>query len=563
MVTVKNCLTLKKSNCTNCYKCIRHCPVKSIRFSGNQAHIIGNECILCGRCFVTCPQDAKQIVDGTEKVKVLIQSGDPVIVSLAPSFIANYEGVGIESMRTALKKLGFADVEETAIGATIVKNEYERMLREEDRDIIISSCCHSVNLLIQKYFPALLEYLADVMSPMQAHCADIKKRIPNAKTVFIGPCVAKKDEADYYAGLVDAVLTYEELSNWLEDENIKLELKMDETPESRARFFPTTGGILKTINREALSDYTYLAIDGVERCMASLKDIENGGIHKCFIEMSACEGSCIGGPVMEKYHMADPVKDYIFISKYAGKKDFVVEQPDPMSLKKNIAMIELQSVQPSEHEIMSVLRQMGKFKRADELDCGSCGYDTCREKAIAIIQGKSEISMCLPFLKDKAESFSDTIVNNTPNGLIALNENLEVQQINRAARKIMNIRSASDVLGEPVVRILDPTVFMQVKNTGRAVRNQRVYLAEYKKYVEQTIVYAADAHILIAIMRDITDEEQDREKKAKINKRTLEVADTVVEKQMRIVQEIASLLGETAAETKIALTKLKESINDE
>ena len=563
METVKNCLTLKKSNCTNCYKCIRHCPVKSIRFSGNQAHIIGNECILCGRCFVACPQDAKQIVDGTEKVKVLIQSGDPVIVSLAPSFIANYEGVGIESMRRALKKLGFADVEETAIGATIVKNEYERMLREEDRDIIISSCCHSVNLLIQKYFPALLEYLADVMSPMQAHCADIKKRIPNAKTVFIGPCVAKKDEAEYYAGLVDAVLTYEELSKWLDAENIKLDLEVDNTPESRARFFPTTGGILKTINREALSDYTYMAIDGVERCIASLKDISNGDIHKCFIEMSACEGSCIGGPVMEKYHMADPVKDYIIISKYAGKRDFKVEQPDPMTLKKNLAMIELHSVQPSEFEIMSVLRQMGKFKRSDELDCGSCGYDTCREKAIAIIQGKSEISMCLPFLKDKAESFSDTIVNNTPNGLIALNENLEVQQINNSARKIMNIRSASDVLGEPVVRILDPTVFMQVKKTGRAVRNQRTYLAEYKKYVEQTIVYDSDTRMLIGIMRDITDQELDKEKKAKLNKRTIEVADTVVEKQMRIVQEIASLLGETAAETKIALTKLKESINDE
>ena len=562
MVTVKNCLTLKKSNCTNCYKCIRHCPVKSIRFSGNQAHIIGNECILCGRCFVVCPQDAKQIVDGTEKVKVLIQSGDPVVVSLAPSFIANYEGVGIESMRAALKKLGFADVEETAIGATIVKNEYDRILREEDRDIVISSCCHSVNLLIQKYFPALLEYLADVMSPMQAHCADIKKRIPNAKTVFIGPCVAKKDEAEYYAGLVDAVLTFEELTKWLDEENIELELGTDQTPESHARLFPTTGGILKTLDRES-TDYTFLAVDGVERCIASLKDIANGNVHKCFIEMSACDGSCMGGPVMEKYHMADPVKDYILISRYAGKKDFKVAQPDPMSLKKNLEMIKLESIQPSEFEIMSVLRQMGKFKRADELDCGSCGYNTCREKAIAIIQGKSEISMCLPFLKDKAESFSDTIVNNTPNGLIALNENLEVQQINNAARKIMNIRSASDVLGEPVVRILDPTVFMQVKNTGRAVRNQRTYLAEYKKYVEQTIVYDADTRMLIGIMRDITDEEIDREKKAQINKHTLEVADTVVEKQMRIVQEIASLLGETAAETKIALTKLKESISDE
>ena len=557
-----NCLTLKKSNCKNCYKCIRYCPVKAIRFSGNQAHIISNECILCGQCFVVCPQDAKEITDNTEKIRVLLQSGDPVIVSLAPSFIANYEGVGIDSMRRALQKLGFADVEETAIGATIVKNEYERMLREEERDIIISSCCHSINLLIQKYFPSALEYLADVMSPMQAHCADIKKRHPNAKTVFIGPCVAKKDEAEYYEGLVDAVLTYDELTKWFKAENIELEQHMDDTPESRARFFPTTGGILKTMAQDA-PGYTYIALDGVENCMAALRDIEAGGVHKCFIEMSACVGSCIGGPVMEKYHMSDPVMDHIIISRYAGSKDFEVEQPMPMSLKKNLTMIEPKLPQPSEAEIMTVLRQMGKFKPSDELNCGSCGYDTCRAKAIAVIHGKAEISMCLPYLKDKAESFSDIIVNNTPNGLIALNENLEVQQINRSARKMLNIRSASDVLGEPVIRILDPTVFSQVKNTGRSVRNKRVYLAEYNKYIEQTVVYDSDSHMLVGIMRDVTDEMEEREKKESISRQTVEVADKVVEKQMRIVQEIASLLGETAAETKIALTKLKESISDE
>ena len=557
-----NCLTLKKSNCKNCYKCIRHCPVKAIRFSGNQAHIIGNECILCGHCFVVCPQNAKEIVDGTEKARVLLHGKDPVIVSLAPSFIANYEGVGIESMRRALKKLGFYDVEETAIGATIVKTEYERMLREEDRDIIITSCCHSVNLLIQKHFPSALEYLADVMSPMQAHCVDIKKRIPNAKTVFIGPCVAKKDEAEYYEGPVDAVLTFEELTNWLKAEHITLDKELDNTPESRARFFPTTGGILKTMAQNA-PGYTYVAIDGVDNCISALKDIESGKIHKCFIEMSACVGSCIGGPVMEKYHSTSPIKDYVTVADYAGERDFEVDQPAPMNLKKHFSMIEKKLQTPTENEIMSVLRQMGKFKPSDELNCGSCGYNSCREKAIAIIQGKAEISMCLPFLKDKAESFSDTIVENTPNGLIVLNENLEVQQINNAARKIMNIRAASDVLGEPVVRILDPAVFVQVINSGRTVRDQRTYLAEYKKYVEQTVVYDSDSHMLIGIMRDITDEESDREKKARINKQTVEVADIVVEKQMRIVQEIASLLGETAAETKIALTKLKESIGDE
>ena len=266
---------------------------------------------------------------------------------------------------------------------------------------------------------------------------------------------------------------------------------------------------------------------------------------------------------MEKYNSTSPIKDFITIADYAGDKDFAVDQPAPMMLKKNFSAIEHKLPEPSETEIMTVLRQMGKFKPADELNCGSCGYNSCRDKAVAIIQGKAEISMCLPFLKDKAESFSDTIVNNTPNGLIVLNENLEVQQINNSARRIMNIREASDVLGESVIRILDPTVFMQVKNSGRSVRDQRTYLAEYKKYVEQTVVYDEESHLLIGIMRDVTTEESYREKKARINKQTVEVADSVVEKQMRIVQEIASLLGETAAETKIALTKLKESIGDE
>ena len=554
-------LTLKKMNCKNCYKCIRNCPVKAIRFSGNQAHIIESECILCGKCYVVCPQNAKEIVNSVEKVQVLLQSGAPVVASLAPSFIANYEGSGIEAMRKALKKLGFYDVEETAIGATIVKNEYERMLREEQRDIIITTCCQSINLLIQKNFPAEMEYMADVMSPMQAHCSDIKKRMPQAKTVFIGPCIAKKDEADYYAGIVDAVLTFEELSDWLRSENIALEQEIDDTPESRARFFPTTGGILKTMAQD-VPGYTYMAVDGVENCFSVLCDIESGRVHKCFIEMSACVGSCIGGPVMEKYHCS-PVQDYIAVANYAGQKDFDVPQPASAELKKHFTMIMPELPQPTENEIRTVLRQMGKFRPSDELNCGTCGYNSCREKAIAICQGKAESSMCLPFLKDKAESFSDTIVKNTPNGLIVLNDNLEVQQVNTAACRIMNIRTESDVLGEPVVRILDPTVFVNVRETGRSIRGERVYLAEYQKYVEYTVVYDCESRLLVGIMRDVTDEEAERRKKERINSQTVEVADKVVEKQMRIVQEIASLLGETAAETKIALAKLKESISDE
>lgn len=558
---MSECLTLKKSNCKNCYKCIRHCPVKSIRFSAGQAHIIGDECILCGHCFVVCPQNAKEIVDDTEKVKVLLQGKEPVFVSLAPSFIANYDGIGIESMRECLKKLGFYDVEETALGATMVKREYERILRTEKRDVVISSCCHSVNLLIRKYFPEQLEYLADVLSPMQAHCADIKRRFPDAKTVFIGPCVAKKDEANFSAGIVDAVLSFEELTRWFESEGICPEKKIDSLDESLARFFPTAGGILKTMVKD-INDYTYLTIDGIENCISALKDIAGGKIHHCFIEMSACTGSCIGGPVMEKYH-SSPVKDYITVAGYAGDKDFIIDQPQPGQMKQLFLPISNNSKIPSDQEIRMIMEQMGKTKPEDELNCGSCGYNTCRDKAVAIYQGKAEISMCLPYLKDRAENFSDTIVKNSPNAVIVLNDKLEVQQLNASAQKLLNLRSPSDILGDQVVRILDPKVFYDVLETGRNVSNERVYLAEYKRFVEQTVIPVENTHTLICIMSDITEEEDERRRKEEIGRQTAEVADKVIEKQMRIVQDIASLLGETAAETKIALTKLKESITDE
>ena len=558
---MSDCLRLKKSNCKNCYKCIRHCPVKSIRFSAGQANIISSECILCGTCFVVCPQDAKEIVDETEKVQVMLQGSDPVIASLAPSFIANFDGVGIGSMKEALMKLGFADVQETALGATQVKREYDRILMEEQPDILISSCCHSINLLIRKHYPSMLPYLANVLTPMKAHCTQIKRDIPNAKTVFIGPCVAKKDEAENSGGVVDAVLTFEELTAWLKKQ--KIELKKEIIPEEKSltRFFPTTGGILKSMHQDA-PGYQYLALDGVENCMAALEDIERGQLKHCFIEMSACPGGCIGGPVMEKYHRS-PVRDYIAVANFAGREDFEISQPAARDMKDIYLPAAQATVKPAEHEILQIMHEMGKYKPADELNCGSCGYNTCREKAIAIFEGKAEVSMCLPFLKEKAEGFSNIIVRNSPNALIVLNASLEVQQINQAAMNLLNIRYQTDILGDHIVRVLDPKPFMKVVESRRTLTNQQVYLAEYGRYVEQTIVPAEDGRMLVCIMRDVTKEEDDRKRKEEISMETVEVADQVIDKQMRIVQEIASLLGETAAETKIALSKLKESIQNE
>lgn len=554
-------LKLKKSNCKNCYKCIRHCPVKSISFSSNQANIVQDECILCGRCFVACPQNAKEIRNDVAIAKALIDSGAPVYASIAPSFVANYDDVTIKSMEKALKALGFFAVEETALGATIVKQRYEDIVGEGKQNAVISSCCHTVNLLIQKYYPEALPYLAHVVSPMQAHCAKIKAADPAAKTVFIGPCISKKAEAESYPGSVDCVLTFEELSEWMHDEGVALGYVPDESSQGRTRLFPTAGGIIRSMRADDPA-FSYIAIDGIENCINALEDILEGKLNKCFIELSACEGSCIGGPAMDKSHRA-PVTDAVLVSRYARREDFAMAIPEPAALFKEIPFLGIHRQTPGAAAVEEILHKMGKTLPEHELNCGSCGYNTCRDKAAAVLLGKADLTMCLPYLKERAESFSDTIISNTPNGIIVLNELLEVQQINRAACDIMNIRSAADVLGEQVVRILDPQVFFEVLHHGRAVLEKRAYLAEYQKFVEQSVVYDRSYHILICIMRDITEIEKQRMKKEALGRKTIEITDKVIEKQMRVVQEIASLLGETTAETKIALTNLKESLRNE
>ncbi|WRS28201.1 [Fe-Fe] hydrogenase large subunit C-terminal domain-containing protein [Oscillospiraceae bacterium MB08-C2-2] len=561
MTQTADYLKLKKSNCKNCYKCIRNCPVKSIRFSDGQANIINEDCILCGHCFVACPQNAKEIREDIGAAKSLIASGAPVYASIAPSFVANYDRVTIGSLEKALLRLGFAGVEETAVGATIVKKQYDELVAQADGKVVISSCCHTINLLIQKYYPEALPCLAHVLSPMQAHSQDLKRRFPAAKTVFIGPCISKKEEAERYPGIVDCVLTFEELSSWLEAENIQLEYVEDQNANSRARLFPICGGILRTMDADN-PDYSYMALDGIDNCAHALEDILSGKLTDCFIEMSACVGSCVGGPAMDKSHRA-PVRDFIAVNRYAGKDHFQVYDYIGAALEKEMPPLAPREVFFSNSAIEEILRKIGKTSPEHELNCGSCGYNTCRDKARAVLLGKANLEMCLPYLKEKAESFSDKIIGNTPNAIIVMNEAMEVQQINAAACRLMNIHQPRDILGGPVVRILDPTPFMDVFQKNKSVYDKRSYLAEYRKYVDQTVIYDKDYHIIICIMRDVTEEARQREEKEAISRTTMEITDKVIEKQMRTVQEIASLLGETTAETKIALTKLKESLSHE
>lgn len=549
-------LQLKKSNCKNCYKCIRNCPVKSIKFADGQANIIPDECILCGRCFVNCPQDAKQIRDDVPRVKEMIASGKKVIASVAPSFIAEFPLMDFAAMKDALLKLGFADAQETAIGATIVKTEYEKMIASGKHDVIISSCCHSVNALIQKYYPSVLPYLADVLSPMLAHCRVIKEENPGACAVFIGPCISKKEEAELY-GECDVALTYEELEAWMNEAGVVPAGDSTEPDEGkRGRFFPIKGGIIKSMHTEN-TGFTYLAVDGVQNCIAAIKEIESGALKNCFIEMNACEGACINGPAISHHHkplLSGEVK----VVAFAGDDEFRVAMP--IDTFKNIPYIGTHEKIPGEAAIKEILAKMGKTSPEQELNCGSCGYPTCREKAIAVYQGKADLSMCLPFLKEKAETFSGYVINNTPNAIFVLDENLCVQQINKAGCALFNLKTPSDILGSPIVQLLNPADYLGVMTSGVPIKEKKHYLAEYKKYVAETIVYDHEYHIVFSIMRDITSEEERQSERSELCNKTVAITNEVIEKQMRVVQEIASLLGETTAETKIALTQLKDAL---
>ena len=297
-----------------------------------------------------------------DKAKELIKSGAPVIASIAPSFVANYEGLTIAALKKALKKLGFADAEETAEGATVVKQKYDEMVENGDHELIISSCCHSVNLLIQKHFPEALPYLAKVVSPMQAHSLEIKQRNPEAKTVFIGPCISKKAEAEDYPGIVDCVLTFEELTQWLGDEKIELEKTEDGAEEGgRARLFPTGGGILRSMECNN-KDYTYIHIDGVENCVNALREIASGKMGKCFIEMSACYGSCVSGPVIERNRHAF-VTNTNLVDKYAKSEEFNATPLSEEKMNKEIKFIGVKRLMPGSKAIDEILRKMGKRSR--------------------------------------------------------------------------------------------------------------------------------------------------------------------------------------------------------
>lgn len=551
-------LGLKKSNCKNCYKCIRHCPVKSIKFENNQAHIIQDECILCGKCFEICPQNAKEIRNDVWLCKKAIKEGKKVIASIAPSMSAIYNK-NFTSIKKTLQNLGFFDVYETSVAATIVKNEYVKLINTNLHNVIISSCCHTVNSLIQKYYPSLVDCIAPVKTPMQVSGDLIKLEHPDAYVVFIGPCISKKEEIEVCKTQIDVVLTFEEIDNWLNKKDMQFEtIEEDKDEYSKTRLFPTSGGILKTMDKSN-DNYGYMVVDGIENVINSLEEIKKNNLHKVFIEMSACTGSCINGPAIDKKYK-ESIKSYLRIKAYAGKKDYNIE--NKIDTYKNISYLGIHNTVPNEDEIEKILHTMGKFSKDKELNCGSCGYETCREKAIAIYQGKAQPQMCLVYLQEKAQSLSDNIVKLSPNGLLALSKDLKIELANRSVLDIFGVDHLKDVLNHDISDFIETSIFMKVVNTKRTIRNKKINIYQTNKIVELSLFYDESYDIIVGLITDITNKEAEDKNRSDLLNKTIEITDNVMLEQMKAVQEIALLLGETTAESKVALQKLKETLKN-
>ncbi|MCG8485431.1 MAG: 4Fe-4S dicluster domain-containing protein [Clostridia bacterium] len=564
-------IQLKEANCKNCYKCIRSCPIKSIAFKDEQAKIIDEDCVLCGNCLSVCPQNAKSIKSDLDKVKAYIKQKEKVYVSLAPSFIAAFDQTTTNSLFNSLKQLGFSVIEETTLGAVEVSKEYDKLITRNEMKNIISSCCPTVTALIEKYYPEILEQLAPVVSPMIVHAKMIKKSHgANTKVVFIGPCISKKTECNDLQndGVVDAVITFEELSFWMKDEEIESDtLNINEITNMSnpaARFYPAPGGIIKTLSPEKGNSYKCISIDGLNRCIDTLESIKNGNINHYFIEMNSCIGGCLGGPGIKsktRYFLEsnDLLSEYALKGLENNKNSNPPGIKTDMSLLKKFMNKSKVSHVPNEETIRGILKKIGKFNEQQELNCGACGYFTCREKAIAVYNHKADLHMCLPYMRERAESISNIIISSTPNAILALNQELYIQEFNSAAEKLFGIE-AGLVQGKSIYDILDCTDFEYVKKSGRNIMDKKVYYEAYGITVMQSILLEQEHNMIILLIRDITSEEKQKQNIYKVRSDTVEIAQNVINKQMRVAQEIASLLGETTAETKVALTKLKHSM---
>ncbi|QHQ60427.1 4Fe-4S dicluster domain-containing protein [Anaerocolumna sedimenticola] len=567
-----NVIGFKEAKCRNCYKCVRTCEVKAITVKNEQAQIMNDKCILCGHCLEACPQNAKTFISDLDKVKGYLRDNIPTVISIAPAYlgILKYKTPG--QVITALMKLGFSMVRETAEGAAFVTEEYEKLLTAGTMNNIITTCCPSVNDLIEIYYPSLTKYMAPVDSPMIAHGKLIRKELGHdVKIVFLGPCIAKKREAESdprTVGFVDAVINFPEVEQWLKEKNIDIMEQEDTLPHNPDpqvnRLYPISSGVLSSVvtSKKKPDNYRKFYVHGIKNCIELFESMERGEVSGCFIEADICNGGCIKGSAVDRESISR-FKVKLDLEEAVPKKP--LSDPDFYDRAKGISFHKVflnrspKDPLPSEEEINHILSKIGKTKPEDELNCGACGYSSCREKAIAVYQGKAELTMCIPYMHEKAQSMANVVLDTTPNIIILADSELKIVEFSGAAESYFHIPrcKAKEMY---LYEIINHTDFLEVLSSHNPIMGKKVEYPEIGLTTLQNIVYVQEQNAVLGIFQDITMEEEKIKQAYKVKVDTIEMAQKVIDKQMLVAQQIAGLLGETTAETKVTLTKLRDTI---
>jgi iron only hydrogenase large subunit-like protein len=553
-----------RRECQDCHKCIRECPVKAIRVQDGYARVVAEMCVLCGNCIVACPSNAKQVRNDLPKVKELFASGRKVAVSLAPSFVAQFPGVRAGQLIRALKKLGFFAVSETALGAQHVSASVLELMQGEPGHVWVSSACPVVVDFVAKYHPECQSNVSALLSPLLTHCKMLRAHYGDEiAIVFIGPCVAKKKEAEQHPELLDVVLTFEDLENWLDEEDINLPMLADSEDDRFAleearegALFPIEGGMTPGITRGgAVNSSQVMSFSGIANVEQALKGItEWKPEHNIFLELTACAGSCVNGPKAARNQSI--ARRRFEVLKYARPTDSA-PRTGSLAQTRPYAAAPVLSSEYSEMQITEALRSVGKYSAEDELNCGGCGYESCRDFAHALIARNAERMMCATYTRKLAQKKANALLQKMPSAVVIVDDQLRIIECNANFLRLFSedVEHEKDLEGASLDAIIPfSNLFQRVLESGEDVVSHDI---RYQRSILNTSIFSIEPHlVLCGIFQDITEPIFQKEQ-------IIARARDVIQKNLKTVQQIAYLLGENAADSEITLNSIVRSFSPE
>jgi iron only hydrogenase large subunit-like protein len=560
----RNAIYTQQRECQDCHKCIRECPVKAIRVQDGYARVVSELCIQCGKCILVCPNNAKRVRDDLPAARELLAGGRKVIASLAPSFVAQHEGLRPGQLIHALKSLGFFAVSETALGAQQVSASVHAMMRTGEKRIWVSSACPVVVDFISKYHPECQTNITQILSPLLTHCRMLREHYGNEiAIVFIGPCIAKKKEAENHPELLDVALTFEDLDRWFGEENIHLENIIESADDrfepaeaQEGALYPIEGGMFAGVSANGeISSSQIMSFSGVENVEQALKGIgEWRPDRDILLELTACPGSCINGP--KSARNSSVARRRYDVVRYAKPAD---ELPRPVSIeiKQHYPVAPVSSDEYTESQIREAMRTVGKYSAEDELNCGGCGYESCRDFARALIAHNAERMMCATYTRKLAQKKANALLAKMPSAVVIVDEDLKIIECNEHF-----VHQFSDGLVQPKDlegSMLDAVIpfahlFRRVLDSDEDIVGHDI---RYERSILNASIFSIEPHsVLCGIFQDIT---QPIFQKEQIIARAREV----IEKNLKTVQQIAYLLGENAADSEIILNSIVRSFSPE